>query len=679
MDGNYHRQIRGGGGMMGGGNLHAAQGIAVDDTRVYIADSYHSAVAVYGKNGIFLGYVGEYGENAGEMRIPLDIAFDRDGKLFVANNNNSRIEVIGIDSYTSLYLDPSIVNITVFENSAPFVQLVNISSDQNATWTAVENSTWLWLGSGGGTTPGQLALNVNPAGLGVGTYSTIVTVTSGTGTEYAVAVNLSVIPLPKELSAAPSGIELTLQKNAMSLPDADITLTSLNGSVTWTGASDKDWLSLDRSSGSTPDSIKAVITSNANTLAEGMYTGKITIDAGAGVIGSPATVDVTLRVIVAGTLKVITNNPDALFTITGPVDLSGSGTEWVNNEIAPGTYMISFDHIPGFEIPAPQTFSIETGRETVIEAVYEVKRPATHIVAASASSNGKKVVVLTLDGSEIASFVPFVSAENLIVSTGDVNGDGLDEIVVSDTHKMIKIFTFDGEQLGGKKLPFWYGQQGMTVGDIDNDGIDEVIVSILEARGLVSARNSAVKVFEFMDGGLEEVGTIYEVHDNFAMKIAVGDLDGDGSKDLVTSDSRMIRKIDIRTGTIIDLADTLGYDGIPEIATGDLNDDGLDEVIIGASLGNGTPQPVDDTSVIKVAGFDSVYEPFFDLGARKTPFLAVADIDGDNEDEIAVGTGVGEPGQALIRLLESDMSFGGISFTPDIEGSGVSIAFGVFE
>ena len=83
------------------------QGLALDSTRVYIADAYNSTIVVYGKDGVFLKYMGNYGEGSGQFRTPLDVAIDRSNKVFVTNHNNSRIEMIGIDSYSQLNISPA--------------------------------------------------------------------------------------------------------------------------------------------------------------------------------------------------------------------------------------------------------------------------------------------------------------------------------------------------------------------------------------------------------------------------------------------------------------------------------------------------------------------------------------------------------------------------------------------
>ena len=51
-----------------------------------------------------------------------------------------------------------------------------------------------------------------------------------------------------------------------------------------------------------------------------------------------------------GTLVVITNLPEAAFTITGPASYSGSGTCWSQTNVPTGQYEVVFDDVPGYEL-----------------------------------------------------------------------------------------------------------------------------------------------------------------------------------------------------------------------------------------------------------------------------------------------------------------------------------------
>jgi DNA-binding beta-propeller fold protein YncE len=80
----------------------APQGIAVDALgRMYVADAYQGQIRVIDRgNGAVIGSIGAFGEGPGEMRVPVGILIDREGRLIVANTDNGRLDVFRIDSST---------------------------------------------------------------------------------------------------------------------------------------------------------------------------------------------------------------------------------------------------------------------------------------------------------------------------------------------------------------------------------------------------------------------------------------------------------------------------------------------------------------------------------------------------------------------------------------------------
>ncbi|MEI6564042.1 MAG: 6-bladed beta-propeller [bacterium] len=78
-----------------------SQGITVDSLgRVYVADSYQATVRIFDGQGALLSTLGTFGSGIGQFRSPTGLAIDRYNRLFVASANNSRVEVLGLDSFT---------------------------------------------------------------------------------------------------------------------------------------------------------------------------------------------------------------------------------------------------------------------------------------------------------------------------------------------------------------------------------------------------------------------------------------------------------------------------------------------------------------------------------------------------------------------------------------------------
>lgn len=68
------------------------------DGRLYVADGYgNAAVHVFDAAGAHLFSWGEPGSGAGQFRLPHGIAIDRRGQVYVADRENSRIQIFGPD------------------------------------------------------------------------------------------------------------------------------------------------------------------------------------------------------------------------------------------------------------------------------------------------------------------------------------------------------------------------------------------------------------------------------------------------------------------------------------------------------------------------------------------------------------------------------------------------------
>src|SRR5688500_18551553 len=70
------------------------------------------------------------------------------------------------------------------------------------------------------------------------------------------------------------------------------------------------------------------------------------------------------------------------------------------------------------------------------------------------------------------------------------------------------------------------------------------------------------------------------------------------------------------------------------VALGDLGDDGIQEVVVGASLGSGPT-----IRAMRMDGSDLFSFAAFDTGMHQGVTVAVGDLDGDGRGEIVTGTG----------------------------------------
>ena len=621
LNGTFKRQIRGSG--MLGSRFLRPQGLAIDGERFYIVDSYNSSLVVYDKNGAFLSYVGSYGSSPGEFRIPLDAVFDRDGKLFVSNHNNSRIDVFGVDSFIQLRLSPIVLNFEVYEEGEPVsIPVEVLGNPVDFSWTAESPVPWISVSPQNSTTPSKVNITVNPKGLEKGTYTTYVSFYTPNGVESVVIVNVNV----KEpaLSVSPANIELIYQKGSRELPSADIYISATGRELSWTLQSKADWLSPSSLSGITPSTITLTLKPFVRGFLPGEYNTTVAVDAG-DVTGSLAIIPVKLKVLFAGTIKVVSNIREASFSISGPESFEGSGLIWMTREAPPGSYKIRFNNIAGYVKPPDRTFSIETGKEKVIEGLYLARGISTHIIVGTGIGIAPEVSLLRIDGEIAGRFTPSSFEGNLKVTGGDIDGDGSDEIVVADSQYMIYVYSPQGELISSFNIPEARIIKVLLY-DLDRDGRDEIIV------GYISGSNAKIIALS----GTYDRKTLYSGKTDSSFSFSAGDYNGDGIIEVVVTEENNLRILHLRdlSGHKINSNNEKSLfsflDEKAILASGDLNGDGIDEVVVL----DGAKVRLFNQKLEEYLSF----EPFGDTGITPTSIEA-GDIDGDGKAEIVVSAG----------------------------------------
>jgi subtilisin family serine protease len=191
----------------------------------------------------------------------------------------------------------------------------------------------------------------------------------------------------------------------------------------------------------------------------------------------------------------------------------------------------------------------------------------------------------------------------------------------------------------------------------------------------ISNKDSAIRLLKFTG---EESGKI-PAFENLPgdVNLASGDLYGDGSEEIITGSGTggpPLIRIFKRDGTL--LYQFLAYDknfrGGVNVAAGDVNGDGRDEIITGAGAG-GDPQ-------VRVYKRDGVLLSQFlayDKNFRGGVNVAAGDVTGDGADEIITGPGVG--GGPHVRIFKRDGTVVGQFFAFNKSRRyGVKVAAGYF-
>ncbi len=206
------------------------------------------------------------------------------------------------------------------------------------------------------------------------------------------------------------------------------------------------------------------------------------------------------------------------------------------------------------------------------------------------------------------------------------------------------------------------------------------IVAVGSSANAADFRSPEVRSFEMTQSGTTErqQGAFLagDFTDENGSTVAVGDVNGDGKDEIITAagpGSAPVVRVFNEVG--VELS---SFDAFPShiniglnVATGDLNNDGTDEIVIGTMRGGGPYVRVFDMdgNARFTPGFFA-----YDEGFRGGVNVAVGNIDGKGGDEIVTGAGSG--GGPHVRVFNRYGEYTGIDFFPfgDSDKGGVSVA-----
>lgn len=266
------------------------------------------------------------------------------------------------------------------------------------------------------------------------------------------------------------------------------------------------------------------------------------------------------------------------------------------------------------------------------------------------------------------------------VATGDVDGDGDDEIIIGAGKgggPQVRVFDHLGNFTGFSMFPFhpdFRGGVNVAAGDVNDDGEDEVIIT-QASDGQVWVKAYKTDISKSIEAEFLAYGESFEGGGS----VASGDIDGDGDDEIITgsgvNSTSHVRVFDGEGNfTGLDLFPfEEDYRGGVNVAVGNVDGGPEDEIIVSKAT-FGKPQ----VKVYKTDLSKRILGDFYAFAEthREGVNIASCDIDRDGEEEIVVGSnGYG----SHIRTFEAwglpnnDLSF--MAYEDDFRG-GVNVACG---
>jgi trimeric autotransporter adhesin len=197
---------------------------------------------------------------------------------------------------------------------------------------------------------------------------------------------------------------------------------------------------------------------------------------------------------------------------------------------------------------------------------------------------------------------------------------------------------------------YWHGGVNVAVGDVNGDGRADLVTGA-EAGG-----GPNVKAFDGKSLAAFRIFMAYDPHFRGGVRVAVGDVNGDGKADIITAPgagmASFVKTFSGATGSLIStfMAYDPGWMGGAFVAAGDLDGDGKADIVTGADAGGmAHVKAVSGANQALLASFAS--DADFRGGIR----VAVRDVDGDGKSEIITSQGRGGSNVRLFRNTGSSM------------------------
>ncbi|HEY1379409.1 MAG TPA: VCBS repeat-containing protein [Gemmataceae bacterium] len=381
-----------------------------------------------------------------------------------------------------------------------------------------------------------------------------------------------------------------------------------------------------------------------------------------------------------------------------PTTAPGDSLFLILTDLPPGSPITFTPGGPGagrYDFPGTRRSVAFTGIETLVgQSVFADSvqtGPGTYTIVAGGFLQGRPLTGGITGGQAPAN--PFIVSPNLVstvspfgparITFGDFNGDGTSDLIIgngpNNNGPIVTVVT--GTALFGSPHPLansdiiaqffaydprFQGGVFVAAGDFNGDGRAEVVT------GADAGGGPHVRAFTYAPGGADifhkaaafasplfPAGGFFAYAAGFTggARVAVGDVNGDGTPDLVTGagpgGGPHVKVFNGATGGLISqfFAYAAGFTGGVYVGAGDYNLDGKADVLTGAGNGGGPHVKVYSGASLSGGGF-ALLTQFFAFGPDGTTSLfgsdlglstgvgslGLGDVDGDGIPDILVST-----------------------------------------